>query len=245
MRSLRRWLGLVAALIVMVATTRTTLTVNAAPATSVPAAKSGTCSGFAVTVGGRTFSGNQQRTIPASQVTSGIAVLGKYVRFNVNQTTFAVTNYTLTGANSGDPRKDLPIDAPVVVFKSKVPNHRDTLNSPVSLTIGNESVVITRKGTRQSIKIQAKDCAQGGLFQMEPEPAVTQTNTLGDTFRYTNVPAGATRLCFTNGAFSGYDSPELANLVSRTTKVATWRVQAGGRIGMVVGEDAVQGGCKP
>jgi hypothetical protein len=28
-------------------------------------------------------------------------------------------------------------------------------------------------------------------------------------------------------------------------KVATWRVASGGRIGMVIGEDAVEGGCKP
>ena len=43
--------------------------------------------------------------------------------------------------------------------------------------------------------------------------------------------------------FVGYDSPELATLVSRTRSVAQWRVQSGGRVGMVIGEDAEEGGC--
>ena len=58
-------------------------------------------------------------------------------------------------------------------------------------------------------------------------------------------PPGEERLCFTNGRVPGYDSPELATLVSNTNKVATWRVASGGRIGGVIGEDAVEGGCRP
>jgi hypothetical protein len=64
------------------------------------------------------------------------------------------------------------------------------------------------------------------------------------TFSHVQAP-GQERLCFTNDRFSGYDSPELATLVSHTDKVATWRVASGGRIGMVIGEDAVEGGCSP
>jgi hypothetical protein len=97
----------------------------------------------------------------------------------------------------------------------------------------------------QDMKIQAKDCQQGGLFQMEPEPGTRERNTLGPDFTYTFQPPGQERLCFTNDRFSGYDSPELATLVSHTDKVATWRVASGGRIGMVIGEDAVEGGCSP
>ena len=80
---------------------------------------------------------------------------------------------------------------------------------------------------------------------MEPEPGITETNTLGPDFQYTEQPAGEERLCFTNGKFSGYDSPQLAELVSKTTKQSVWDVQSGGRIGMVIGEDAVEGGCGP
>jgi hypothetical protein len=106
-------------------------------------------------------------------------------------------------------------------------------------------VVLERSGGGQNMKIQAKDCQQGGLFQMEPEPGTRERNTLGPDFTYTAQPPGEERLCFTNGRFAGYDSPELATLVSNTERVATWRVAAGGRIGMVIGEDAVEGGCTP
>ena len=74
------------------------------------------------------------------------------------------------------------------------------------------------------MKMQAKGCQQGGLFQMEHEPGTRERNTLGPDFRYTSQPPGATRLCFTNDRFPGYDSSELATLLSHTEKVATWRV---------------------
>lgn len=213
--------------------------------TPVEAAKGGTCEPFTVTTGGRTYTGDQDTIIPAAQVGAAIVVQGKYVRFQANASSFAVRNYTLTGADSPRPDKDLPIDAPTVVFVSKIPNHGQTLTSAVELDLNNEGVVLRRSGGGQSMKIQAKNCAQGGLFQMEPQPGTTETNTLGPDFRYTTVPPGQTRLCFTNDRFSGYDSPQAATLVRNTAKIATWRVAAGGRIGMVVGEDAVEGGCQP
>ena len=112
------------------------------------------------------------------------------------------------------------------------------------LEISAEGAVLERSGGGQDMKIQSKDCVQGGLFQMEPEPGTLERNTLGDGFRYTVQPPGEERLCFTNGRVPVYDSPELATLVSNTNKVATWRVAAGGRIGMVIGEDAIEGGCR-
>jgi hypothetical protein len=144
------------------------------------------------------------------------------------------------------PDKNLP-GGRQVLFTSKVPNHGQTLTSPLTLEIANEGMVIERNGGGQDMKIQAKDCVQGGLFQMEPEPGTRERNTLGDDFVYTNQPPGEQRLCFTNGSVPGYDSPELATLVSRSAdnKTATWRVAAGGRIGMVIGEDAIEGGCSP
>ena len=95
------------------------------------------------------------------------------------------------------------------------------------------------------MKIQAKDCLQGGVFQLEP--GTRERNTLGDELPSTNQPPGEQRLCFTNGRVPGYDSPELATLVSRSAgdKGATWRAASGGRIRMVIGEDAVEGGCRP
>jgi hypothetical protein len=209
------------------------------------AAKAGTCERFTVSTGGQTFSGDQKRTLQPSQVGPTIEVSGTYIRFTIISNTFEVRNYTHTGADSPRPDKNLPIDGPTVIFTSKVPNHGQILNGPLSLEIAAEGVVLERAGGGQDMKIQAKDCQQGGLFQMEPEPGTTETNTLGPGLRYTQQPPGEERLCFTNGRFSGYDSPELATLVSNTASTATWDVQAGGRIGMVIGEDAVEGGCNP
>lgn len=210
------------------------------------AAKSGSCAAFSVTTGGQAFRGDQDRVIPASQVGPTIQIRGTFVGFSVDSSTFTVNDYTLTGANSSDPDKDLPISGPTVVFESKVPNHGETLNSALDLDISNEGVVLQRSGGGQDMKIQAKDCPQGGLFQMEPEPSITETNTLGPDFAYENgAPGQDGPLCFSNGRFAGYDSPEFATLVSSTDRVATWRVQAGGRVGMVIGEDALEEGCTP
>jgi hypothetical protein len=235
------WVGVALAMLLLVGSTMVGYLTSPAEA-----AKSGTCAAFTVSTGGRTFSGDQTRTIPANQVGDRIRVDGKYIEFNVRTRDFATLNYRHTGVDSPDPDKNLPIGpAGTTIFESKVPLHGKTLTSPVSLNIGNESVVLERSGGGEDMKIQAKDCQQGGLFQMEPEPGARERNTLGPDFTYTPQPLGETRLCFTNDRFSGYDSPELATLVSHTDKVATWRVASGGRIGMVIGEDAVEGGCTP
>lgn len=210
------------------------------------AAKGGTCAAFSVTTGGTTYRGDQDRTIPADRIGDRIRVDGRYIEFGVRTRDFAVLDYRHTGLDSPDPDRNLPIGpAGTTIFESKVPLHGKTLTSPVSLSLNNEGVVLERSGGGQDIKIQAKDCQQGGLFQMEPEPGTRERNTLGPDFTYTTQPPGEERLCFTNGRFSGYDSPEFATLLSNTEKVATWRVASGGRIGMVIGEDAVEGGCRP
>ena len=101
--------------------------------------------------------------------------------------------------------------------------------------------MLERSGDGQDMKTQAKDSQQGGLYQMEPEPGTMESDTLGPDLTYTSQAPGDERLCFTNGRFAGYDRPELATLVSNTEKVATWQVASGGRIGMVIGEDALVG----
>jgi hypothetical protein len=215
-------------------------------APAAQASKGGTCAGFTVSTGGRSFSGDQDRVIPAGQVGGSITVSGRYVRFHVVPSTFEVRNYTLTGADSPRQDKDLPLSSPSVVFTSKKPLHGATLGSGLSLDVSNEGVVLERSGGGQDMKIQAKNCAQGGLFQMEPEPGVRERNTLGPDYRFTQQrPDGPLCITHVDGRFSAYDSPELAGLAENTAKQSTWRVQSGGRVGFVVGEDAVEGGCRP
>lgn len=168
--------------------------------------------------------------------TRRIQVRGRHVRFDVNPRTFAVHDYTLTGATAR-----VPITPEATrIFVSKVPQHGDVLNRALELRLNKEQLVLERAGTRQDMKIQAKNCNQGGIFQMEPEPATTEVNTLAAGFQYFRYDPASGRVFFTNGKILGYDSPQLAQRLSNTSAVATWRVQSGGRIGMVVGEDAHQ-----
>src|SRR5262245_31682883 len=85
-----------------VAAAAVALAVGGLGLTSAPvqAAKGGTCQGYTVSTGGRTFTGDQDRTIPASQVGPTISVSGRYTRFTVASSTFETRNYTLTGADS-------------------------------------------------------------------------------------------------------------------------------------------------
>jgi hypothetical protein len=72
------------------------------------------------------------------------------------------------------------------VFARKTPDHRGlSLTNALGVEKGAEDLVLSRTGPGLSMKIQAKDCANGGLFQMEVERADgTQTDV-------THVLAGA------------------------------------------------------
>ena len=57
-----------------------------------------------------------------------------------------------------------------------------------------------------------------------------------------------TACCISNGDFTAYESPELASRLAPASGTGTssrWQVASGGRLGFVVGEDAVEGGCLP
>ena len=240
----QRGVGVVAAAVLSALAMLTAL--SAWPAPVAQAAKSGRCAGFTVRLGGQSFSGNQHRVIQPRRVGKAITVIGRYVRFRVVPSTFEVRDYTLTGADSPDAGKNLLLNRPSVVFTRKVPLHGKTLTSGLTLDISNEGMVLERSGGGQDMKVQAKNCPQGGLFQLEPEPGTRERNSLGPDYRFTRTQPGGP-LCVThvNGRFSAYDSPELASLLANTARRSTWRVASGGRVGFVVGEDAAEGGCAP
>ena len=130
-------------------------------------------------------------SLAATRLTAGtrIKAVGKYVTFDIDPASFAVYDYAFTGAPN-------PLDQTggrrIVLFAGKVPDHRGlTLTSAASVRLDKETLEIGRTGTGLSMKIQAKDCANGGLFQMEPQrgDATTTrfTHTLGgDAFYYDN-----------------------------------------------------------
>lgn len=111
--------------------------------------------------------GDREVRIAAATLGSSFIVKGRYVQFRVDMPTFGIRDYRFLASNAPG-TQTAGGDAPV--FESKIPDHRGlVLASPVSVELDDEEIVLMRTGTGVSMKIQAKDCTQGGLFQMEPE----------------------------------------------------------------------------
>lgn len=205
------------------------------------AAKGGTCESFtvynsldrAISADDEVFGQGTRQTVEPRNF---MLVRGTYASFDVNLANFEVLDYTLQSPSTGG--------IAAQIFERKTPLFDGALAGPLELRVVREHVRMER-GTGQSLKIQAKDCQEGGIFQHEPEPGLVYEHVLGAGFRY-NGPPGDGSLCFTNGTFPGYDSPEVATRLTPQNGQGTtsrWRVEAGGRMGMVVGEDAVENGC--
>lgn len=193
---------------------------------STPAHAKKSCSAFSVTIGIKVFSGKQSIMVRAARVNNQTAhVKGKFADFFVDLNTFTVTNYTLNGTK---------------IFNSKVPTVPSQLNSPLFLKLNNEQLVLQRSGDGedQDLKVQAKDCDNGGTFQLESDSAGQQANELATGINYCLLDSVSGRLFFTNGPLLGYDSPQSAQNLSWSATNSLWSVSAGGRIGMVTGEDA-------
>jgi hypothetical protein len=108
-----------------------------------------------------------ETTVPASALGARFHVRGLYNGFTVQASDFALFDYAFTGAPN---EEDMTGGRRTPVWASKVPDHRGlALSSGVSVELDEEDLVIGRTGTGLSMKIQSKDCAQGGIFQMEPE----------------------------------------------------------------------------
>jgi hypothetical protein len=158
------------------------------------AASSAGCDGGGFSLLG--LSGDQKTTVAASMVGNSFLVKGTYVVFIVDSATFGVRDWTMTGAPNP---LDITGGLPTIVFASKVPEHRGlVLTSDVSVESSREALVISRTGPGLSMKIQVKDCANGGLFQMEPArddgTATVFTHVLGDDVFYFDNPNVRDRL---------------------------------------------------
>jgi hypothetical protein len=109
------------------------------------------------------------RIIPAAQVPNEFLVKGRYVEFTVVADSFGVLDWTLTGAANP---LDITGGRRTIVFESKLPNHGTlSLTNDVAVAIDGDGIEISRTGPGLSMKLQAKDCANGGVFQMEPARA--------------------------------------------------------------------------
>lgn len=198
------------------------------------AADSAGCENGGFTVLGK--SGAQNATVAAGSVGSVFRVQGRYVQFDVDAATFGVLNYTMTGAAN---KIDITGGKSTPVFESKMPDHRGLfLNSGVGVELSSSAdIVLTRTGAGVTMKIQAKDCANGGIFQMEVARADdTRTvfthklaqsafyydnrnfrNREGDTVVFKDTTIKVTpRINFGNDyspKFVGRDSPQFADRI--------------------------------
>ena len=215
----------------------------------------GSAGNYAVTVNGTTYDPAPGKDAKVQGTVRGVVtVTGVHTTFTIDPATLGVYGYTLTGA----PAPDRMVTSPTVVFQSKVPTLTPAqLASPVlELQVRDDTLVALFRTAGGKLKVQAKDSPQGGIFQMEPEFAgnVTLTHTLGPTlFYFVNPFTG--KVNFGNGVDAvtpaqssaayhqmllGKDSPQVATKTLQTGSVTTWSVASGGRMGGVLGEDAIE-----
>lgn len=90
---------------------------------------------------------------------------GLHVQFDIDLRTMAVRNWTLTGA----PNPGRLVERPTMIFAEKTPLHGAILTTTDRLRNDRGDLVFIRTNGVVEVKIQAKDCAQGGIFQMEIE----------------------------------------------------------------------------
>ncbi|MEV7608491.1 hypothetical protein AB0N61_03315 [Microbacterium sp. NPDC089320] len=227
------------------------LLLTAAPAQAKTSASGGD---YAVTVNGTTYNPASGKDIKLENlpVSGPVTVSGRHNRFTIDPATLGVYDYTLTGAADSQRM----VTTPTVVFASKVPTLTPAQLSGVRLSrleVKDDAVVAIFTTTAGKLKIQAKDGAQGGIFQMEPEFAapVEIVHTLAPgVFYFVNeftgkVNFGDGRDAVATGAGAhqmllGKDSPQVATKTFQSGTVTKWVVQSGGRMGGVLGEDAIE-----
>lgn len=224
---------------------------------TVAAAKGGGTGDIAVTVNGTTYNPAAGKDVKLKDITVAgtVAVRGKHVRFDIDPTTLGVYSYTLTGA--ADPERMVTV--PTVVFASKVPTLTAAQRAGVrikELQVQDDTLVVRFQAAGGTLKVQAKDAPQGGIFQQEPEfgTAVEIVHTLGPgLFYFVNSFTG--KINFGDGTdevtaaqsptgyhrmLLGKDSPQVATKTFQDGAQTRWLVTSGGRMGGVLGEDAIE-----
>jgi hypothetical protein len=172
------------------------LLLGAVSAQSALASESSSCGSYRVL--GQSGSTAFDGTVPAPSGT--FHVQGTYTQFDVRPSDFAVFNYAFTGAPSPE---DITGGRLTPVYESKIPDHRGlVLTSGIGLKTGGADLVLSRTGTGGlSMKIQAKDCAQGGIFQMEPARGDNARTRIIHRLAGSDPTAAATAFYFDNANF--------------------------------------------
>jgi hypothetical protein len=177
--------------------------VAALGAAGADAAKSSACTGGGyrlvnLSTGAVVASGTVTRTIPAAELGDRFGVRGLYNQWDIRASDFALFDWAFTGAPNAN---DITGGRFTPVFASKVPDLRgSTLTSAISVELGGGDLKISRSGSAASITMSANDCAQGGIFQMEPERADGTRTRIVHTLATSSTP-GLTPFYFDNPNF--------------------------------------------
>jgi hypothetical protein len=195
--------------------------------------------GFTVSQNGRSVTKLDNDKLAA---TSLLNVRGRYIEFDFAPVTGNIYDYTYTGAANA---ASMTPGVRTPIFASKSLSLGPVLRKDTEIRADRGDLVVISRGRAGKVKIQAKDCATGGLFQQETESEtstapVTYTHTLAPGMSYFVNPY-TTKINYGNGGnLLGKDSPQVATKVAQSETVAVWSVASGGRMGGVLGEDAVE-----
>ena len=210
----------------------------------------GTPGDFAVTVNGRGYNpaAGKETRLQDVVLTAPLTVTGRHVAFRIDPATLAVLDYSLTGL--ADPQR--MVTEPTVLFASKTPvlsAAQLTGRHIADLRLKDDVLTIDFGTAAGDLKIQAKDAPQGGIFQMETEfgSPVEFVHVLGAGIFYFRNPYTA-KINFSNGIAGdathqmllGKDSPQVATKTFQDATTTRWSVASGGRLGGVLGEDAIE-----
>ncbi|KAF8063474.1 hypothetical protein FPV67DRAFT_1672493 [Lyophyllum atratum] len=213
---------------------------------------------IAVTINGQTINPVDDKSIKMQNVkpVGTIQVRGLHMQFDIDVATLGLRNYLLTGAVN-----DLRlVSKPTLIFVSKIPVFAPgTLNnlllSQIEVRAGDAKLIFTCAGGKY--KFQINDIATGAGLQIEPEMSGSATveHVLGPNMFYF-VDPDLGKVLFTDGlgavsksqapvtfhdTFLGKDSPEAATKTFQSGNVTRWSIMPGGRVGQVLGHDALEG----
>ncbi|KAF8063509.1 hypothetical protein FPV67DRAFT_249884 [Lyophyllum atratum] len=214
---------------------------------------------IAVTINGQTIDPVDDQSIKLEDVkpVGTIQVRGIHMQLDIDVATLGLRNYLLTGAV--DDRR--LVSKPTLIFVSKIPVFTpgtldNLLLSEIEVRADQATLIFTCAGGKY--KLQINDIATGGDLQIEPEMSGSATveHVLGPNMFYFIDP-DVGRILFTDGLGAvsqsqdpvnfhdmllGKDSPEAATKTFQSGNVTRWSILPGGRVGQVLGHDALEGG---
>jgi hypothetical protein len=161
------------------------------------AASSKGCENGGVSVLG--YSNKVKVEVPVARLGARFAVKGLYVEFEVDPSNMAVYNYAMTGAPN---KLDMTGGVRTPVFASKVADlHGVPLTGTMTLQLVDGTFSLSRGDSGVTITLTGKDCAQGGIFQMETERSDGASTLVTHTLATSTMNANLTPFYFDNRNF--------------------------------------------